>query len=278
MTVDAASNPQDAGIVPDAAETDAGEDACPGGAVVTSMGGQLLADDGSPLAGSAQVCIRGPGATFPTCLFPQAAEADGTFEVEVPEVNQCIVVATMRAFNASSMFAESYCDVNLATGGAVQLSDPVTLYATRTPVMRPPEGSVDQARTVVFEDDVEVDVVPEALFGDYERLASRKLASTDENPCFVDATDDFDATYAFSPSINIPSRIVPDGFPFRIKNTGLSEGTEVDLYVLGSLDCEAAGEIFEEGHWVMLDTLAADADGTLSGNLPCFSWFAYRVK
>lgn len=250
------------------------------GTWVATVRGLLQTGGGTPVDdGRAQVCIRTPDDVL-TCLRPKATCNGGEWEVLVPEFVRCVKTMVMHSFALDLPLAESYCEPDVAGQGArVTLADPIKLYDTTPVASLPPLGDATAARTVSFIGDLDVEVTPDQMFEGYDRLGAIRLAGdVSPAPCFVGPTDNFAAMYGFTPSINIDGAT---GYPFTVKNTGLTEGTMVDLFVLGGLDCrldETPDSVVEEAHWENYATVAVAADGSISGNLPCFNWFAYKAQ
>jgi hypothetical protein len=290
----------DAGVIPDTGvEPDAGTETClltdpvdttraPGctEAWVASVRGELRHDDAAPFEdGRAQVCVRAQAGASLSCLRPVPSCPDGQWEFLVPENLRCVAELVMHNYALAGHFADTYCRPDVSGLAARALLDPVTIYTTTPPANLPPRGDGTVMRTIDLGLGVEVDVIPEGTFfdfgegDDYERLGITKLAANpNPAPCFLEAGDDFDAVYGFSPSINIAGAT---GFPFRIKDTGLAQGTTVDLYVLGGLECLLDGtpeSRVEEGHWAQYATVVAGANGEIAGNLPCLNWLAYKAR
>ena len=89
----------DPGVLPDLAPPSAkpqGDGTCRG-YVASSIRGKLLAEDGTGYAGArAQLCVREGTSDRLTCLRPEEADANGEFQVTVPDDTRCIGAAAMR--------------------------------------------------------------------------------------------------------------------------------------------------------------------------------------
>ncbi|MCB9651147.1 MAG: hypothetical protein H6730_31820 [Deltaproteobacteria bacterium] len=299
VTPDTGVEETDAGFPDSGEEPDAGPATClltdpvdttpdPGctEAWVASVRGELRHGDAAPFEdGRAQVCVRGQAGAALSCLRPVASCPDGQWEFLVPDNLRCVEELVMHNYALGGLFADTYCRPDPSTLDARALLDPVTIYATTAPANLPPRGTGSEARTITFSDGVEVDVTPDGTFfdlgegDDYLRLGMVKLpAAPNPAPCFLGAGDDFDAVYGFSPSLNVAG---DTGFPFRISGTGIAQGTTVDLYVLGGLECLLSADVndrVEEGHWALFATVTAGANGELASNLPCLNWLAYKAR
>lgn len=277
-----AGMPEDAGVASCLVEEQVDTTPDPGcnSEWVVTIGGQLQTGAGVGIDDArAQVCVRTEDDTL-TCLRPKETCQGGQWEVLLPDFVRCAASVVMHNFALDLQFADTYCRPGIAgLGPRVMLADPIKLYATTLVANIPPEGDRTAARTLTFQGDLEVDVTPDKIFFGYEELAAVQLAGdVSPLPCFVSASDNFDKIYGFSPSINIEG---PTGFPFKVNATGLAEGTTVDLFVLGGLDCRLTEDpvsVVEEAHWESYATAVVAADGSISGDLPCFNWFAYKAQ
>lgn len=290
VTPDAGEDPVDAGTPDSGAEemcvVDDPGDTTPdpncSGDWLATVAGRLQLDDGTPLDdGRAQVCLRDADTDVLVCLRPEASCPDGSFEVRIPESNRCVGNMVMHSFSFNGSFADTFCDVDVAGADprADFSNDPWVVYRTTPVANLPPVGDDTMARTVTFENNLSVEVTPERLFDGYDTLASVFLDGRPaEAPCFLGANDDYDAIWGFTPALNISGA---DGYPFRITDTGLTEGTMVDLFVLGGLECwldAMPTSNVPEGEWDNYATVTVGAGGVIEGNLPCFNWFAYRAR
>ncbi|MCB9546869.1 MAG: hypothetical protein H6706_13580 [Myxococcales bacterium] len=275
----------DPGVLPDLAPPSAkpqGDGTCRG-YVVSSIRGKLLAEDGTGYAGArAQLCVREGTSDRLTCLRPEEADANGDFQVTVPDDTRCIGAAAMRVLAPGEPAAVSYCTLDLSGGPAVTLPEPLIIYSTRSPRSLPPaDGSDQRAHTVDFGQGLQVDVVPGRLYGGsgspYDALTARRVDPGSPGLCFPDAVAGFDGLYAFSPEADVDG----EGLSLRIA-TDEPPLTAVALYVLGGLGCtDAAGELIPEAGWMDFGTGIVGDDGYIhvggDSGLPCLSWLGYRV-
>ncbi|OGQ90205.1 MAG: hypothetical protein A2289_03745 [Deltaproteobacteria bacterium RIFOXYA12_FULL_58_15] len=219
------------------------------------------------------LCLNGD-----VCL-PSISEADGSFAITVPERNACFQTADMHARLPNSHRTATYCRMDLE-GGACPLfaARPFVLFPTTPATTLPPLGNADAVRTVVFADGLEIDLVPSGIYpsGRYEDLAVAKIATDAAGLCFLEGAPVVLALYGFSPEGDVKDT----NFPVRIPNgAGLDADTEVDLWVLGALNCTVAGTSVGEGVWMNFATAAVDASGTLiEAEIPCLSWFGYSLR
>ena len=287
----------DAGVGMDAAETlDGGAD-CPrsdpvnatpdpgcNAAYTAIVRGQAVNQAGTPITGVlAQMCID-VGTGMPLCLRPEPTCGPGYFELPIGENDRCISSAVVHMIPTDSTYASSFCLLDFENPAPVDftVSTPFVSFELQAPTTLPPEGVTTQERTVVFAGGIELDVVPERIvaFDGYTSLASRVLSASDPLPCEA-ADENFDGIVAFGPAANIQTPQIPasQGFPIRIPAGDLAEGTMVDLFVQGSLDCALEdGSTVKEAEWERFATATVDANGMISGaRLPCFNWLAWRA-
>lgn len=299
---DAGFETPDSGIAPDAGFQKIGacrsdpvnvtpDPACNSGTFVEIIRGTIQDQDGNPIetfregvdgfpavGAGVNVCIAIPN-EFPKCLPPEAGCEGGYFEVDIlddPD-DRCIGSAVMRVFPYTNTFATTYCQIPLAPTPTSDFTveTPYQLYEIEPPTTLPPRGDSTAQRTVVFEGGIEVDLAPDDLstFEEvYEQLRSRLISATDPTPC---GSDGFDGIVAFGPERNVTT-----GMPLRIPADGLAPGTQVDLFVLGGLECRNEdGDFIKEGEWEQFGTGTVDANGMIAGgNLPCFNWLAWRAQ
>ncbi|MEM7677933.1 MAG: hypothetical protein AAF449_18195 [Myxococcota bacterium] len=245
---------------------------------VTDGGGVVMSGPGN------QLCIEqadGP----PLCLRPVQTTDVGAFSIPVPETDRCLTGAAMRVFSFYDQFATTYCEIDFGSSPPTDFTVPMpfTMYEVQPPTTLPALGDSTEARTVVFEGGIEVDVTPNRFFpitGQYDSLQSRLIQTADPVPCDA-ASQNFDGVVAFSPEGNIQNTDGPGpGFPVRIPAGDLPEGTMVDLFVQGGLDCRLEDDaLVKEAQWVQFGTGTVDANGMISGGvMPCFNWLAWRAQ
>lgn len=255
-----------------------------GGRLVQQVRGTIVDESGTPIEGAkAQVCIRGAGGGALVCLRPGDTDAQGGFDIGVPQINQCMDEMTLRSLVPSQPYATTYCHVPLE--GAQTTMDltgsPFVLFGTTPPTTLPDRGDGTQTVTVVFADGLEVDVRPEALSGvasEYDRMSASRVDPTSDGLCFLSVDNVPDRLYAFLPEVDI----LNDAFDVRIPNDdGLAAGTEVELWVLGGLatTIQGGGSV-REAEWEPYGTGTVDADGAFiaaPAGFHTFNWFGYRV-
>jgi hypothetical protein len=238
--------------------------------------GFVVDEQGRPVQGAkAQMCVRNPADRL-LCLNPVDTEADGFFSIIVPENARCVAEATMRSLKPGADVSTFYCHVE-AEDAVVLLDSPAVLFPTQRPAALPPEGDINQERTVTFSDGLELDVTPFDFFGTYGDLAAARIDPAEL--CFLEGQDTPRGVYAFSPEGDIDG----EGFPVRIPNSdGLAPGTAVDLFVLGGLSCTLAnGQSVAESEWAKFGTARVSGDGAMivsdpGVGVPCLGWLGWR--
>lgn len=251
------------------------------GALVTSIQGQVVAEDGLGRPGiKAQLCIRDGISGGLTCLPPATSEPDGNFLITVPQDSQCIGGAAMRILLPGQAAATSYCNLDLSSAPNVRLAEPMMIYGMNPPADLPALGNPDTPHTVDFGNGLEIDVVPGQLYGgaaSYGALAARSLRSDAGGLCFPPEVGEFDGLYAFSPELDVESA----GYTLRIR-TDQPPLTAVALYVFGGLGCtDRNGTLLSEVGWTDFGTGIVGNDGFVhvdaANALPCLSWLGYRA-
>ena len=276
---------QDAGpSSTDAGPPDSGIDttrspSCPVGSPwVVVVSGRIVDEAGQAMGGAkAQLCIRTHGGTF-TCIRPVDTDPDGAFAITVTPQHRCVEQATLRMARFGENLATTYCHAEMPVDEPlVTIADPYVLFETVGATNIPPLGDETVARTVVFYDGLEVDVIPRDA-GDgseYPVLGSRKIDPSSQGLCFLPSGTQLEALYALSPEFTVYG----DGFPLRIPNaTSLPANTQVDLFTLGGLGCtKADGTEIREAEWESFGTGTVNAAGdtivsdAMSG-LRCWTW------
>lgn len=258
-----------------------GNDGLCRGAIVTSIQGQLVAEDGLGRPGiKAQLCIRDGVSGALTCLPPATSEPDGSFLITVPSDTQCIGGAAMRVLVPGQAAATSYCNLDLRSAPNVRLDEPMVVYGMNPPEVRPDLTDPDAPHTVDFGNGLELDVIPGQLYGGaapYESLAARAVPPDSAGLCFPGEVANFDGLYAFSPEADIEGA----GFTLRIR-TNQPPLTAVALYVFGGLGCtDSSGQLLTEVGWTDFGTGIVSEDGyvhvDVANGLPCLSWLGYRA-
>ena len=273
---DSSDGPEDSGNLDDDAPTGS----CEEGSFVSRIRGSILDQDSVPIEGAkAVVCVRSSDEVL-TCLQPVTVDEEGAFMVNVSSSSRCMSSLAIRSFSPSGGRSANYCRLNLSNAAnVVHVSEPLKLYTT-TQASVLPEGPDDEERTIIFEDGLELDVVPSAYFGEvdgYDRFSA--VAIDPATPlCFLEGSPDLAGLYAFSPEGNVNT----SGYPFRIPNTtDLPANSSVDFYILGALGTTLPdGEEIHEASWENFGTGVVSEDGTMIENgegfgLPALTWFGW---
>lgn len=275
----------DAGGTPssDPLDDDTAGASCETGTWVIELRGSVNTDAGDPAESAAvQPCIREAPSGHLTCLSPEFTGANGEYRIDIPDDLHCMQVITLRVLLIGSDHATAYCigDLGVTDDGILAASEPIVLYSTLPAATLPELGDPDAERIVVFDDGLEVDVVPARFFGpridSYSDLAARRVTATDT--CFLNGQVPFDGLYAFSPEGDVGD----ENYGLRIPNTtGLPPGTAVGLYVLGGLTTFLPSDVqVTEGEWFRYGSATVDSDGAVieGDGLPYFAWMAYRAE
>ncbi|MCB9527982.1 MAG: hypothetical protein H6701_06215 [Myxococcales bacterium] len=254
---------------------------------VGALRGWVVDRIGRPIAGAkAQACITVHPTGMLICLFPADTDADGVFTIDIPAGNRCAESIVMRSLVPAAPRATAYCDLGVAAradeGVGLAYADPFVLYATLAPEDRPPLGDLEARRTVVFEDGVAISLRPYDFLGDYEALRARRVMPDERGLCFLDGETPPDALWAISPDGGLD----PGGEPVTVtlpNVSGLPPGADVDLQIVGGLDCTIDGEHVPEGEWATFGTGAVTADGAAIESdpgvtLPCLTWIGYTAR
>ena len=256
---------------------------CTADSWVAAVQGRVVDEADQGVGGAmVQLCVRtgGPSGTL-LCVRPESSDGVGLFTIQVPQAARCMVRATLRVLLPEQDRATSYCELDLVgADGVLALSAPMLLVETHPATALPPLGDTASARTVVFDDGLELDVVPQQFFGgSYDALAARRVDPAAVPLCFVDDPAAFEGLYAFSPEGDVQSAT----YDVRIPNpTDLPVGAAVDLFTLGGLGCHLTdGTTVPEGQWARFGTGTVRADGVIEASgadgLPCLSWLGYAL-
>jgi hypothetical protein len=258
------------------------------GAYVSEVRGWITDEVGEPMAGAKiQICIRVYETGMLLCLQPKDTVSGGYFSVNVPETSRCMSEMATRALVPRVAFAPIYCHADLEgerSDAVLRLNDPLVLYQTR-PTMRFDDlGDTSAPHTVDLPGDVTLTLTPDDLYGPtIETLGGRALSPDAPGLCFLGEAEGpaFDGVYAFAPEGDLTGSTATLRFP---NDAGYDPGADVELYVLGNLDCSIEGmsEPLEESSWTRQGRATVDASGewiesAADGGLPCLSWFGYRL-
>lgn len=250
-----------------------------------------VAPGGRGLPGaSANLCVTwidDEGTPTYVCLPPALANEDGVMTVVPPSDPQdmrCIETAALRVLAPGAGRATTYCVLEPEGDPSLWIEDPFVLPRLTPAIDLPPAGDRDEPREVRFDDGLVVTLSPDGFFSlssaGYEELAARRIPTDARGLCGDAPT--FDGLYAFYPEADVDD----PGFPVSIPNVhGWAAGTEVELFVLGGIECHLVGEDehLAEGTWAKFGEATVSGDGaTIDSNpgvgLPCLTWMAYRMK
>lgn len=244
----------------------------------------VVDENGAEVPGAKpQLCVTNSEDSF-VCVEPVNSCDDGTWFQQLPEAQRCLKSVVMNLNKPNAGFANTYCPVELAGEGVLEL-EPLVLYEAEAAPNLPPLGDPDAVRTVALQDGVEIELAPTMFLdcyedgfgceGVYTPLGARKIDAT---PCFIDPENAPDALYAFT----VSNQLEGGGAELRVPNAnGLAAGSEVDFYIVGGVQLHLAdGTEVEEGDWVPFGTGTVSADGsTIEGvKLPFLTWFGYKAR
>ena len=262
------------------------DDSCEGN-YFNEVRGWVVDEVGEPMVGAkVQLCVRDYATATLACLSPQTTRTGGYFKVPVTESTRCMLSATLRAIVPRVAFAPMYCHGSFEndTGdGVLRLNDPIVLYQTRPAENTTSENSESNDVSVVFNSDLQMSFDGTSLYGPtVDELGGRSVAPDAPGLCFLDHSESapqIDGVYAFAPEGDFTNSSAKISFP---NTMGYAPGEEIQLYVLGNLDCSIEGmtESLEEGDWVPVATATVDMGGariqTMDGaGIPCLSWLGY---
>jgi hypothetical protein len=200
----------------------------------------------------------------------------GGYQFAIPARFNCVSRLIMQfGLPTISASALGYCEADLdSLDSAILAMPPGQTFEVDPPLTLPPLGDGSLPRIVVFQDGLEVDVVPDQIGGEgnYNALASKRVPVDGLLPCIAEGKS-FEGLYAFAPEV----RVDGSGFQIRIPNsTGLPIGSRVDFEVIvpfleGDPDrplwtAFGTGTVLPNG-----ETIESD----LSSELPYFSWLGY---
>lgn len=178
------------------------------------------------------VCTSPPRNDDGSIRFDMTDDAGWYAHVFDEEV-RCVDELAIRVLHREEPYGTTYCHVPLAPDDAVQLLPrPAVLHEVAPATDLPPLGDEMTPRDVTFEGGVVLtNVVPGRLFdGEYEDLQGA-FVTAEARPCFLDEGTEPLALYTFAPEI-----VSGEPMGLRLPNdAGLSEGTAVELWVLGGL-------------------------------------------
>ncbi len=251
---------------------------------VGAVRGWVAAPGGAPVEGAkAQLCIHLSPSDSLLCLQPGTTGADGVFTINVPEQNRCITRSAMRVLLPDAGKATTYCPVPVEGAPSVIRRDsPFVLFQTKRPITLPPEGD-GAAREVVFDDGLVVEFTPSQWYsggGVYDELGARRVPVDSVGLCLPEDAAPFAGLYAFYPEGAADEGVA---FPVHLPNVdGFAPGSQVELSVLGGLDCKLTdGTAIPEATWAVVGTATVSPDGARIDSdpgvgLPCTTWLGYR--
>lgn len=209
---------------------------CPGGRFTSAVAGKVVDQAGEPLLGAkVQTCIRTPTGQY-ACLSPVDSQVDGSYTIGIGPPYDCMEELAMRVLVPAKTYATHYCDIHLTAGEPTLTFDgPIVLHETKPPKDLPPLGDPSVRRTVVFEDGLEMDVLPDDAYLDeesYPKLGATFVPAGTSDLCMPAELDAAPGAWALYPDTDVYN----SPYPARIQDKlGLDDGTEVTIYMLGGL-------------------------------------------
>ena len=261
------------------------------GQYVSEVRGWVVDEIGEPLTGAkVQLCIRVYGTGELLCVQPRDTQAEGYFSINVPDSARCMSDAAFRTLVPRVDFAPMYCHADFSaerTDAVLRVTEPLVLYQTRPAISVEELGDTSQPHRVELIGELSLTLIPDDLYGpEIGEMGGRALSPDDPGLCFLHAVDQgdhpqIDGLYTFAPEGDLTGSTVTVRFPNTV---GYEPGAEVDLYVLGNLDCSVEGQVesLEEASWSKQASALVDDTGmwieTLpDAGLPCLSWFGYGL-
>ena len=249
--------------------------------------GWVVDELGEPMVGAkVQACVRDYATGTLACLSPQTTRTGGYFNVPVTESTRCMLSVTLRAIVPRVAFAPMYCHGSFegdSGDGVLRLNEPLVLYQTRPAENISTSGEETGESSLVLNGDLHMTLNNESLYGPtVDEIGGRPVSPDAPGLCFLEHSEgapQVDGVYAFAPEGDFTNDSAQVSFP---NTMGYAPGEEIQLYVLGNLDCSIEGmsESLEEGDWVPITTATVDMGGarieTNDGSgIPCLSWLGY---
>jgi hypothetical protein len=220
------------------------------------------------------------------CLPFVATEKGGWYSLVVDASHRCITKLSVRVMPPEGeRLSEAFCAPKVTLkAGVLDLEPDLRVYSLRAPTALPPMGDPAKARTIAFEDGLELTFAPDDVIesDQYARLSAGPLPEG-ERPCFLGADVTMDALYAFGPAMNVSVFAERPKIRFALPNPKkLAEGTAVEVFVLGGsgtqLDMDHA---IDEGSFVRIGTGRVVKDRVVpdpGSELPALTVVGYRRK
>lgn len=259
---------------------------------VTSVSGTVVNESDAPYVGAtATVCITRESGTA-ACLNPKTTDSTGTFSVTVP-AGECLTEVAYQAGDPPNpndpppwdwSKPNVFCRVDISAGGDV--TAPTAKLVSAPQCTRDPVGATSDPHTITAPDGAAMTIVPDDVFlFDFGYDDLRLLLWDDATwgwPCFINPSDPPDGLIALAPMLEVTSE---DALHVSFPNgAGLTAGTVVDLYALGSgASMRWDGELVHEGHWEIIGEAVVSSDGarieTRPGEgLPFGTWVGWKQK
>jgi len=255
-------------------------------AVVQSVQGSTVGQQGEPLAGILGVmCVYLPTGAA-SCLDPVKSNSAGIFTFQVPSSKQCLDRAAYHLLSGDDLTLSSvYCPVDLGDGGNVVIPAPDRLVHAPAPI-RDPLGNPADPHVISEPGGARLTVIPaDLLLFDFAYEDIRMVrwdASAWGWPCFVDPASPPEGLVAFVPEVEVASH---DAAHIAFPNTAsLAPGTVVQVWGLGgAASMRWDGTELGEGSFEVIGEAVVSGDGawieTRPGEgLPFMTWVGWKKK
>lgn len=263
-------------------------------ATLTGIEGKLLGLDKKPLktTSMAQLCLGFPGSAPgapATCLMPKKSCSDGRFAVTVPDEQRCVQYAVFHGWTvldpeSPDRYADLYCALdNIKKDGPILNMPNAPLVKLEGPGSSEIVGGAPEVtlRLPAKQGEIRLDrayftETNAALSDTLKKGVYAKKLDAEEMKAMPCAPDGVDGLMALGPE----GSMTEAGKSIALSLfTDKAVGTQVKVYVQGSLSCGHGADHIHEGEWKEFD---AEVKDTTTGthyfmvDVPCLNWVAWR--